>query len=149
MAQDKDAFRSTDHPLPRFASLGKNKSYVRTGPGARYPIKWIFQKKHLPVEIILEFDHWRKIIDSEGEVGWIHVSQLSGRRGGLIRAQDLVSLHRAPAKSEAIIAYLEPNVVTSISSCNTNWCLVNVDGYKGWVEKQYLWGVYKNEIIRN
>ncbi len=149
IAQEKETFRSTEYPLPRFASVGQEKSYVRTGPGSRYPIKWVFHKKYLPVEIILEFDNWRKIVDYEGEVGWMHISQLSGRRGALIKAQEMVGLHRAPAKGEKLVAFLEPNVVAAITSCNTQWCLVNASGYKGWLKKQYIWGVYPNELIRN
>ena len=149
MAQGGETFRSTDYPLPRFASIGQEKSYVRTGPGSRYPIKWVFHKKYLPVEIVLEFDNWRKIIDHEGEVGWMHLSQLSGKRSALITSEDMVRLYRAPSKTETLIAFLEPNVVASIVSCSTKWCLINAKGYKGWLEKEYIWGVYKNELIRN
>ena len=82
---EKDAFRSTPYPLPRYVSLASDQVYVRAGPGSRYPIQWEFRKKGLPVEIVLEFDTWRKIKDYEGQEGWVHQSLLSGRRTGLIR----------------------------------------------------------------
>ena len=147
-AQESTKFRSTDYPLPRFVSVGQDKSYVRTGPGARYPIKWIFKKKYLPVEVILEFDNWRKIIDHEGAVGWMHISQLSGRRSALITAEEKTTLHRGASKSEPFVAFLEPSVVANIQSCSRTWCLIEASGYKGWIEKEKIWGVYDNEIIK-
>lgn len=147
-AQDNTKFRSTDYPLPRFVSVGQDKSYVRTGPGSRYPIKWVFKKKYLPVEVILEFDNWRKIIDHEGEVGWMHISQLSGRRSVLITATENAALHRGASKSEPLVAFLEPSVVANIQSCSRTWCLIEASGYKGWIEKEKIWGVYDDEIIK-
>jgi len=66
LAAEKDMFRSTTYPLPRFVTISSNKAYVRTGPDKKYPVKWVYKQKGLPVEIILEFDHWRKIRDIAG-----------------------------------------------------------------------------------
>ena len=74
------AGRSTGLPLPRFVSLAADRVNVRFGPGKQYPINWVFARKGLPVEIIEEFDTWRKIRDYDGEEGWIHSSLLSSRR---------------------------------------------------------------------
>lgn len=71
-------------PLPRFASLGSSKINVRVGPGQKYEVAWIFIQNGLPIEIIQEFDAWRKIRDSEGAEGWIHKTLLSGRRTALV-----------------------------------------------------------------
>ena len=70
-----------DHlPLPRFASLDSNEVNLRAGPGTDYPILWVYQRKGLPVEIIQEFDTWRRIRDRDGTVGWVQQNQLSGKR---------------------------------------------------------------------
>ena len=37
--------------LPHFASLRADRVNVRTGPGVRYPIVWVFVRQGLPVEI--------------------------------------------------------------------------------------------------
>ena len=74
------AGRSTGLPLPRFVSLAADRVNVRFGPGKQYPVNWVFARKGLPVEIIAEFDTWRKIRDYDGEEGWIHSSLLSSRR---------------------------------------------------------------------
>ena len=142
---DSSAFRSTTYPLPRFVSLGSDKVYVRTGPGQRYPIKFLYKKSGLPVEVILEYEAWRKIRDQEGDEGWVHKSLLSGRRTGLIRSEDLVSVYQKPKTEARIVAYIEPNAIGGLKECQDGWCTFESAGYKGWVETKYIWGVYEGE----
>ena len=71
-------------PIPRFASLRSDEVNVRTGPGPRYPIEWVFKRKAMPVEIVAEFENWRKIRDWQGASGWVHQSLLSGKRSFII-----------------------------------------------------------------
>ena len=61
----------------KILKLKNNKVNVRIGPSPTSPIKWIYEKKDLPVLIIDEYYNWRKIKDFENDTGWVHVSQLS------------------------------------------------------------------------
>ena len=73
--------------IPRFVSLKSDDVNLRVGPSTNYPIrlKYIFQ--NLPIEIIDEYDVWRKTRDYEGNVGWIHKGLIKGNRfGGMILA---------------------------------------------------------------
>ena len=54
--------------LPRMVSLRSNLINARSGPGARYPIEWVYRQKGAPVEIIAEFELWRKIRDWDGSL---------------------------------------------------------------------------------
>src|SRR5690606_22976961 len=63
-------------PVPRFVSLGAQEVNMRSGPGTRYPIKWVYTRKGLPMRVEAEFDIWRKVRDRDGEVGWVHGSLL-------------------------------------------------------------------------
>lgn len=147
-AQD-NPFRSTDLPLPRFVSLRDDPVNVRTGPGQRFPVKWVFRQQGLPVEVILEYESWRKIRDYEGEVGWVHQILLSGKRGALVSGEENAPLYRRRGGGTAV-AKLEPGVLLSLEACEAGWCragLVDSVGktYKGWIEIKYLWGVYEGE----
>ncbi|MCB1721564.1 MAG: SH3 domain-containing protein [Rhodospirillales bacterium] len=139
------AFRTTDLPLPRFVSLHSGEVYVRSGPGQKYPVQWILKKKGLPLEIILEYDIWRKVKDYDGHEGWVHKSLLSGRRTGFIHNDKTVSIHRKPNDKSKIHAYLEPEVLVEIEQCVEGWCHVNASGYKGWLPQKFIWGVYEDE----
>ena len=60
------AQRGSGLPIPRFASLRSDEVNVRTGPGTRYPVDWVFKRKSMPVEIVAEYENWRKIRDWQG-----------------------------------------------------------------------------------
>jgi SH3-like domain-containing protein len=133
-------------PIPRFASLRSDEVNVRTGPGTRYPVDWVFKRKGMPVEIVAEFDIWRKIRDWQGASGWVHQSLLTGKRSFIIPAKP-AALHKTPAASAEVVAKLEPEVMGEIRSCAGDWCRVRVPSISGWVERTSLWGVYKSEPI--
>lgn len=141
------SFRDTNLKLPRWAALQGEKTYVRAGPGLRYPIKWIFRKRSLPVEIVQEFDSWRKIRDWEGGEGWVHQSLLTGARTAMVRGDMLVPLRDGPDTERRMIARMEPMVVASIERCTPGWCRVQADGFRGWVQRNFLWGIYEDEEL--
>ncbi len=138
-------FRVTDLPLPRFVSLRADKVYVRAGPALRYPIQWVYRRAGLPVEITQEFESWRRIRDHVGDEGWVHQSLLSGQRSVLIRGDDLVILREHATDQARMVARLEPDVVAHLDRCNPQWCRIHVSGYRGWVERNFLWGIYAQE----
>ncbi|MBN9291377.1 MAG: hypothetical protein J0H36_09735, partial [Hyphomicrobium denitrificans] len=67
-------------PVPRFVSLKSDRVNLRNGPGTDYPTGWVYRRAGLPLEIVQEFESWRKVRDSEGATGWVLQSFLSGRR---------------------------------------------------------------------
>ncbi len=131
--------------VPRFVSLRSDTVYVRAGPGMRYPVKWVYQRRNYPLQIVQEFDTWRKVRDSDGEEGWVHQSLLSGNRHVLIRGDTPVTLYKKPDSGARAIAQAEPGVVAKFNECADNWCQVSVSGYEGWLLKASLWGVYEHE----
>jgi SH3-like domain-containing protein len=138
--------RGSGLPIPRFASLKSDEVNVRTGPGTRYPVDWVYRRKAMPVEIVAEFENWRKIRDWQGASGWVYQGLLSGKRSFIVPAS-MVSLHRTPSRSAEVVAKLEPEVTGMIESCSGDWCRVKVSGVSGWLERGDLWGVYKSEPI--
>ncbi|MCC7305141.1 MAG: SH3 domain-containing protein [Alphaproteobacteria bacterium] len=111
----------------------------------KYPVKWVYKKLGLPVEIVLEYDAWRKIKDSEGEEGWVHQTLLTGKRTGLVRRDRYVPLYEKPSEEAKLAAQIEPGVIIELKECKPGWCEVNASGYGGWVERQYVWGLYDSE----
>jgi SH3-like domain-containing protein len=133
-------------PLPRFVSLKASDVNMRTGPGTRYPIDWIYQRRGLPVEITAEFDNWRRVRDSQGVVGWIYQSLLSGRRTALVAQSERI-FRRAPNSGAPAAFRAAPGVVVEIISCDGVWCHVARRKTKAWTRQDGLWGVYPGEII--
>ena len=138
-SQAKPRGKRSGRSLPRFASLRSAEVNVRTGPGVRYPVEWVFKRRSFPIEIVAEFDTWRKVRDWQGTVGWVHRSMLSGRRTvlvtGLVRR-----LHSEPAGGAKTVARLEPGVVAELLQCEKSWCEIRTAGHSGWLRKGEFWG---------
>ncbi|MBN2752523.1 MAG: hypothetical protein JXQ84_07410 [Rhodospirillaceae bacterium] len=135
--------------LPRFASLRATQVNLRSGPGVRYPIEWVYLQRDLPVEIIQEFDHWRKVRDWEGTEGWIHRSMLSGTR--MIRMiGPITPLRAAAAPNSPAIANLEGGVIGRLLACPeaSAFCRIEAGGHNGWLPRAAFWGVYRGETVK-
>lgn len=140
-------------PLPRFVSLKSGKVNSRIGPGVNYAVDWLYLKPGLPMEIIQEYDNWRRVRDSDGAEGWINQSLLSGRRTGIAapwqRGKDAqISLLAKPDKGAATVAVVEPGVIGTIQSCNGDWCEMSFGGHNGWIAQSLIWGAYPGETIK-
>jgi SH3-like domain-containing protein len=131
-------------PVPRFVTLRSNEVNARIGPGRSFPVEWIFTRKEMPVEIIAEFDTWRRIRDWEGSQGWVHQSMLSGKRGVVVLG-GVRSLRRDPTEASAVAAYAQPGVMGKLLKCKAEWCQVDLKGHKGWLTRKDVWGVYAHE----
>jgi SH3-like domain-containing protein len=148
IAQSSDRARGTGLPLPRFVSLKSDDVNVRHGPGQDYEVAFTFVRRGLPVEIVQEFDNWRKIRDSEGDEGWVFHSLLSGERTALVapwEAEGQFAAHSSAEAEATVVAYLQPRVVADVEQCTGAWCRIRVGDYAGWIEQERLWGVYPNE----
>ena len=148
LAQSEDPLRArpkqaTKH---RFVSLRSDEVNVRVGPGVRYPVKWVFRQKAIPVEIVQEYDTWRKIRDWEGAEGWVHRAMLSSKRSIIVTGRTTTMRRRSSDEAPAV-ARLGRGMVAHLDKCTPAWCRVEVDGYEGWVRRGGLWGLRKNEVL--
>lgn len=147
LAPGLPAGAKTGLPVPRFVSLRSDEANLRTGPGTNYPVEWVYVRRHMPVEIIAEFDTWRKIRDWQGTEGWVHQSLLEGERTGIVTdaaVQDVLSDPRSDAR---IVARLEPGVIVRLAMCGPDWCRVAVAGFEGWLRRGTFWGVFPDETF--
>ena len=127
---------------PKYASLKKNKTYLRYNASFQAPISHIYNKKGLPILIINEHDNWKKIKDSNGIEGWMHKSMISNRKTFInLKKQNLIKFLD---EKNLIIAIIDPQVVGKIIKCEKIYCRVKVNKYKGWLKKEFLWGIKKD-----
>ncbi|MCB1521261.1 MAG: hypothetical protein KDJ37_11900 [Hyphomicrobiaceae bacterium] len=143
-------------PLPRYVSLKSDRVNLRQGPGTDYPTAWVYRRAGLPLEVIEEFEVWRKVRDAEGTTGWILQNLLSGRRTALIlpweikgaKTRPQVEIRRSDSDRSPPVALVEAGVIADVQSCDGLWCFVAVDRFRGYVQQKKLWGVYDREVVR-
>ncbi len=134
-------------PLPRFVSLSAGEANLRTGPGDRYPILWVFVKRGIPLEITAEYGAWRRVRDNEGTTGWMHSALLSGTRTSLITGP-IRTLYAEPSVSARKVLRAEPGVISALESCSNGWCRIDIMGREGWIPQEHIWGTYSFENIQ-
>lgn len=136
--------------LPRMVSLRSSLINARSGPGSRYPIEWVYKQKGAPVEIISEFELWRKIRDWEGAETWVHKAMLSGRRFVRVITPGENNIYAKADDKAKVVAKVEDGAVGEVEKCpNPNdMCLIKFDNIRGWMPRKALFGIYKDEVIK-
>ena len=135
----------TNLPMPRYVSLKANQANVRRGPSLSHRIDWVFQRRDMPLRIVSEYGHWRRVMDREGMGGWVHYSLLSGKRTVIID-RELLVLRRLPDADGIEVAILELGVIADLDKCYIDWCRLRSAGYRGWALKAGIFGVDENEL---
>jgi SH3-like domain-containing protein len=156
-AADAALGRVSGLPVPRYVSLKTDRVNLREGPSKDHRTAWIFQRAGLPVEIVAEFETWRRIRDAEGTEGWVLHSLLSGRRTAVVMpwakpGSAPLPLHERADDRGDLVARLQPNVIVNVKTCAAGWCRVIVPLPKardadGFIRQDRLWGVYPNEQV--
>ena len=138
--------RGSGYPVPRFVTLKFDEANLRAGPGREYPVLWQYRIIGLPLLVDSEFDIWRKVIDHDGTVGWMHGSVLSLQRMALVK-KNMAEIHASPDQNSIIIALAERNALVELKSCPKAWCKVASEEVSGWINRQALWGLLKAESL--
>ena len=136
----------TGRAIPRFVSLAAAEVNLRTGPGEQYPVTWTFVRQGLPVEVVAEYDLWRRVRAGDGTLGWVHKTLLSGRRTALILGETraLLADHDPSA---AVVLRAEAGVQGRLLKCVLAWCEMEIAGRRGWLLRDQIWGVYPGEDL--
>ena len=126
----------------KFLSLKNDEVNLRQGPSFEYPIKFLYKKKYLPVEILDKFGTWRKIKDFQNNSGWIHISQLSKKKSAINTKNNSI-IYKKPTIFSKPIVKLETGRLLLIKKCKIKWCKITSGGFNGWIDKNSLWGNVK------
>jgi SH3-like domain-containing protein len=135
-------------PVPRFVVLRADEVNARTGPGTRHPVRWVYKRRDMPVEIRAEHDTWRLIRDVDGDESWVHQSMLTGgRKRTVIVSGETRALRSSPDPQARIVAHAEKGAILRIVRCRDAWCELEGGTVTGWLRKTEVWGVYPDEKV--
>ena len=132
---------------PRFVSFRSNFVNMREGPSTEHRVKWVYQREGLPVQVLAEYDVWRRVRDMDGEVGWVHVALLSGDRTAVVTGSGYANARTDEDPESSLIAEVEAGVVGRILACDALACRLDFAGTAGWIDRERLWGVYADEHL--
>ena len=121
-----------------FLMLKNNKVNVRYEPDLNSPIKYIYNKKNLPIKVIDKKENFRRIIDIKNNSGWIHTSQLRKNKSFILLENQI--LFSKPTKYSKPIAKISSGRLLLVKKCKLKWCRVKTENYTGWLEVKNVWG---------
>ena len=123
----------------KFLSLKNDKVNVRYGPGLNFPIKFIYNKKFLPIKIIDSKENFRRFIDHKKNSGWIHISQLR-KANSIIVLEDKIVFKKNSKFSKPLVK-LEKGRLVQVKKCISKWCKIKTENYLGWLQTNDVWGL--------
>ena len=123
-----------------YLTLKYNEVNVRYGPGRDYPVKYIYNKKNLPVKVIDKFWEWKKVIDFKKNSGWIHETQLKKGKSFILLKDQI--LFAKPTKHSKPLFKIAKGRLLIVKKCKKNWCRVKTENFLGWVKTNEIWGLY-------
>ncbi|MDR0572212.1 MAG: hypothetical protein LBG48_05150 [Rickettsiales bacterium] len=125
-----------------FLTLKFNEVNARTGPSSEFPVILTYKTLFLPVKIIAEYDNWYKIVDMEGDSGWVMKHLLSNYRT-IITVEETVVYSNYHEKAYQKYK-VERGVILKLVKCKGKRCKVSImNGNKkdsGWLDKESIWG---------
>tara|TARA_B100000959_G_scaffold237217_1_gene256421 strand:+ start:595 stop:1047 length:453 start_codon:yes stop_codon:yes gene_type:complete len=124
-----------------FLMLKNNKVNVRNGPDLNSPIKFIYNKKFLPIKVIDKKENFRRIIDFKNNSGWIHTSQLKKNKSFILLEDQI--LFSKPTKYSKPIAKVSMGRLLLIKKCKLKWCKIRTESYTGWIKSEKVWGTFE------
>jgi SH3-like domain-containing protein len=122
-----------------FLMLKNNKVNVRYEPDLNSPIKYIYNKKNLPIKVIDKKENFRRIIDIKNNSGWIHTSQLRKNKSFILLENQI--LFSKPTKYSKPIVKISAGRLLLVKKCKLKWCRVKTENYTGWLEVKNVWGI--------
>jgi SH3-like domain-containing protein len=128
-----------ERTTPYWASIRADKARMRSGPGRRFPIMWVYLRAGLPVKVLRIYPNWRKVEGPGGSVGWMHGNLLSLRRTAVVRG-GIGKMRSAPKPDARVIWRAKPDVIGALKRCSDGWCLFDVKGRTGYIEIADIWG---------
>ena len=137
------------HAAPaRFVSQREGNAYMREGPSYNHRVLWVYKHKGYPFEVIARYDVWRRVRAHDGTTGWMSAAMLIDRRNLLVTGRQRAPLYADPEPRAKLVAYVMPGATAQVEACALRFCRVRAPGLKGWIDKDLVWGVGRDEVFK-
>lgn len=125
-----------------FVNLKSSNVRVRVGPNSNKTTTWILTKKNYPLKVVARYEHWRKVADYQGELGWLHKSFLISKKMYGITTKTCIMTQKKTNKEIARVG--KNNIVQILDSIGDSW-FVAIKGLSsktitGLISKTAVWG---------
>ena len=131
--------RAMPSEYPHWGSLKADHANMHVGPGFDYRVKFVYQRKGLPVKVLRAMGGWWLVEDPDGARGWVLQRLIGHGRMGMVKG-DLAELRERNDGSGRLLWRLRPGVIGKLDRCSGDWCRFTVDARQGWANRKAVWG---------
>ena len=129
---------------PHWGSLKADHANMHVGPGFDYRVKYIYQRKGLPVKVLRAMGGWWLVEDPDGARGWVLQRLVSKGRTGMVKG-DLAEVRERNDGSGRLLWRARQGVIGKLDKCSGDWCRFTIltlqgDTRQGWVSRTVVWG---------
>jgi SH3-like domain-containing protein len=132
----------------RYVSQRSDTAYMREGPSFQHRILWVYKRKGYPFQVIASYDVWRRVKAADGTIGWMSANMLTDQRTVLVTGKGRVGLWSDPEPRASLVAYAMPGATARLEACAIRSCRISAPGLKGWIDKDRIWGVGRDEVFK-
>ncbi len=136
--------QKTTHKMANNREIICTKSFrsnFRKGPGTTFPIAYEILVRGYPLQVIKYVDTWYATEDFEGTIAWISEINIKKNCGVIVKTHGLTPVYIKPSLKTKVILSLERGFIIDAIECLTKqWCEVEVNNTKGWIQKEHIWG---------
>ena len=131
-----------------YVSQRAENANMREGPSYKHRVLWVYKHKGYPFQVLARYDVWRRVRAHDGTVGWMSSAMLSDRRTVLVTGRDRAAIYSDPEPRAKVVAYAMPGATANLEACAIRSCRISAPGLEGWIDKQRIWGVGKDEVFK-
>lgn len=120
-----------------YLSVTKDGVNLRSGPGTNYEI--IYQLPlNYPLQVLSRKGQWIKIVDYEGDKGWIFETLVTPSRYVIVKVKEC-NVRSGPGTGNSKVGTVAKDVILKKIDTQGEWIKVSHPQLTGWIHKNLVW----------
>lgn len=121
-----------------YVSVKNDAVNMRSGPSTKNNVIWqVFEG--FPLQVIKRDGKWAKVVDFEGDEGWIYETLISSKKSVIVNVET-ANMRSGPNTDETVVATVKKGVVFTPLEMKGDWMKISYKNeITGWMHNSLLW----------
>lgn len=118
-------------------SVAKDGVNIRSGPDTSYDVIYELPMGY-PLQVLSEKGNWKKIVDFEGDKGWIYSSLVSKDPYVIVTAKE-ANVRSGPGTNNGKVGNVTREVILRKTGSQGDWIKISHPELSGWIHRKLVW----------
>jgi len=121
-----------------YVSVKNDAVNMRSGPSTKNSVIWqVFEG--FPLQVIKRDGKWAKVVDFEGDEGWIYETLITGKKSVIVNVET-ANMRSGPTTNDTVVATVKKGVVFTPLEMQGEWLKIRYKNeITGWMHNSLLW----------